>query len=60
MKTISKLDKLLLLLGLLIVIGIFTLAVVLFFKGGVCAMNPCNYIEANNISCYNPYNFVYP
>jgi|AntAceMinimDraft_18_1070375.scaffolds.fasta_scaffold19801_9 hypothetical protein len=60
MKTISKLDKLLLLMGLLIVIGIFTLAVVLYFKGGFCAMNPCEYIKANNISCYNPYNLQFP
>ena len=55
MKTISKLDKLMLLMGLLIVIGIFTLAVVIYFKGGLCAFNPCEYIKANNISCYNPY-----
>ena len=61
MREISKLDKLLLLLGLLIVIGLFTLAFVIYFKGGMCAVDPCGYTQLNNISCYtqqiitNPY-----
>ena len=40
MKSFSKLDKLMLLMGLLIVIGIFVHAFVLYFKGGICAVNP--------------------
>ncbi len=55
MRTIKKFDKLLLLLGFLLVIAIFVLAIVLYFKGGNCAVDPCEYIQLNNISCYNPY-----
>jgi len=40
MRTIKKLDKLLLLLGFLLVLAIFVLAVVLYFKGGYCAVDP--------------------
>jgi len=55
MKKINKFDKLLLLLGLLVVIAIFVLALVVYSKGGSCAVNPCEYIKSNNISCYNPF-----
>jgi hypothetical protein len=55
MKEISKLDKFLLVLSFLIVVGIFTLAFVMYFKGGQCVINPCEYAVNNNISCYNPY-----
>lgn len=54
MKEISILDKLLLILAFLIVVGIFTLALVIYFKGGQCVINPCEYAINNNISCYNP------
>jgi hypothetical protein len=54
MRKITKFDKLLILLGFLTVIGLFTLAFVINFKGGQCAINPCKYIQANNISCF-PY-----
>ena len=57
MKTITKFDKLMLLMGLLIVIGIFVLAFVIYFKGGSCAIDPCEYAKLNNITCYNPYSF---
>jgi len=55
MKKISKFDKLLLLLGLLIVIGIFALTFVIYLRGGQCVINPCEYIKSNNISCYTTY-----
>jgi len=55
MRIIKKFDKLLLLLGFLLVIAIFALAIVLYFKGGICAFDPCEYIQLNNFSCYNPY-----
>lgn len=54
MREITKLDKILILLGFLIVIGIFALALVIYFKGGACVLNPCQYAQAHNISCYNP------
>ncbi len=40
MRIIKKFDKLLLLLGFLLVIAIFALAIVLYFKGGLCAVTP--------------------
>ena len=52
MKTLQKFDKILLVLGFLIVIGLFILAFVLSFKGGLCAVDPCGYTQLNNISCY--------
>jgi len=52
MKELSKLDKIIIILGFLIVLGIFTLAFVMAFKGGDCVYNPCNYINSNNISCF--------
>lgn len=55
MKEISTLDKFLLILGFLIVVGIFTLALVIYFKGEQCVINPCEYAVKNNISCYNPF-----
>jgi hypothetical protein len=51
MKILTKLDKWLLLLGFLIVLGLFTLAFVMAFKGGTCSLNPCAYALKNNISC---------
>jgi len=60
MKIINKFDKLLLVLGFLIVIGLFALAFVIYLKGGSCAMDPCKYIKLNNISCYNPYTLIIP
>ena len=53
MREISKIDKLLLFLGFAIVIGLFTLAFVIYFKSGQCVLNPCAYAQANNISCFN-------
>lgn len=43
MREISRFEKLLLLMGFLLVIAIFLLAFVLMFKGGVCALNPVEY-----------------
>ncbi len=57
MRELTKLDKILIILGFLIVLGIFALAFVLAFKGGTCALNPCNYINSNNISCFQPIGF---
>lgn len=54
MKTFSKFDKLLLILGFLIVIAIFTLAFVLLYKGGMCAVNPIKYAIEHNITIPNP------
>ena len=56
----NKIDKLLLLLGFLIVIGLFTLAFVIFYQSGNCVIHPCEYIRLNNISCYNPYTISFP
>ena len=53
MRQITKLDKLLLFLGFLIVIAIFTLAFVISFKGGQCVVDPCSYAQLKNISCFN-------
>jgi len=50
MRTIKKLDKLLLLLGFLLVLAIFVLAVVLYFKGGYCAVDPISYAIQNNLT----------
>jgi hypothetical protein len=52
MKELTKLDKILLILGFLIVIAIFTLAFVMYFKGGTCLANPCKYAISKNISCF--------
>lgn len=54
MKEISRLDKILLVLGFLIVLGIFTLAFVMYFKGGLCVMNPIQYAMNHNITIYPP------
>ncbi len=53
MRKINKFDILLLVLGFLIVIGIFALAFVIYFKSGQCAIDPCNYALENNITCCN-------
>jgi len=53
MRTITKFDKLLLILGFVLVIAIFTLAFIIYFKGGQCALNPCAYAQSRNISCIN-------
>ena len=50
MRTIKNLDKLLLLLGFLIVIAIFTLAVVIYFKDGICVIDPIAYAINNNLT----------
>lgn len=55
MREITLLDKLLLTLGFLIVLGIFTLAFVLYFKGGICALDPIQYAINHNLTTYNPY-----
>ena len=57
MRTIQKFDKWLLLLGFLIVAGIFTLAFVLYFKGGLCATDPIAYAINNNITIPIPQGF---
>jgi len=50
MKNINKFDKWLLLLGFLIVIGLFALAFVIFFKGGVCLADPIKYAISHNLT----------
>ena len=50
MRTIKNLDKLLLILGFLIVIAIFTLAIVIYFKGGICVLDPIAYAINNNLT----------
>jgi len=50
MRILEKFDKWLLLLGFLIVIGLFALAIVLYFKGGFCVADPLQYMINNNIS----------
>ena len=50
MRIIKKFDKLLLLLGFLLVIAIFALAIVLYFKGGLCAVDPIKYAIENNLT----------
>ncbi len=57
MRTLQKFDKLLLVLGFLIVIGIFTLSSVLYFKGGLCAIDPIAYAINNNITIPLPQGF---
>ncbi len=54
MKKLSIFDKLLMLGVFLIVVGLFTLAFVIKVKGGQCAINPCAYASAKNISCFVP------
>lgn len=56
MITLRTFDKLLLVLGFLIVIGLFTLAYVIFQDGGQCVLDPLNYAINKNITI-NPYNF---
>ena len=53
MREINKLDKILLFLGFLIVIGLFTLAFVVYQSGGQCVLNPYEYILANNLTNLN-------
>lgn len=55
MKEITKFDKIILVLGFLIVIALFTLAYVVAFKGGQCVADPIAYIYSNNITI--PYNY---
>lgn len=50
MKILSIFDKLLLILGFLIVIGIFVLAYVINFKGGICVLDPLSYAIENNLT----------
>ena len=50
MITLRSFDKWLLLLGFLIVLGIFTLAYVMFDKGGQCALDPIKYMIENNLT----------
>lgn len=38
---------------ILIVIGIFTLAFVVYQDGGQCVLDPCAYAISKNISCFN-------
>ncbi len=51
----NKFDILLLVLGFLIVVGIFTLAFVIYFKGGNCVVDPIKYMVENNITI--PYKY---
>ena len=53
MKELTKIDKLLLFLGFSIVIGLFTLAFVVYQSGGECVLDPIKYAIENNIT--NPY-----
>ncbi len=46
----NKFDKLLLVLGFLIVVGIFTLAYILYVEGGLCAINPIEYAISKNLT----------
>ncbi|KKM60362.1 hypothetical protein LCGC14_1542550 [marine sediment metagenome] len=49
----NKFDNLLLFLGFATVIGLFTLAFVVYQSGGQCLLNPINYAIENNLT--NPY-----
>jgi len=51
MRTINKIDVIVIILGFLLVIAIFTLAYVLSGDNEQCALNPCNYAMSKNISC---------
>ena len=51
----NKFDRLLLVLGFLIVVGIFTLAFVIYFKSGNCVVDPIKYMVENNITI--PYKY---
>jgi len=51
MRTINKIDIVVMILGFLLVIAIFTLAYVLSGDNEQCALNPCNYAMSKNISC---------
>ena len=51
MRILTKLDKIILTLGFLIVLGLFSIACVLYFKSGTCVLNPCTYALNHNISC---------
>ena len=53
---IKKFDNLLLFLGFAIVIGLFTLAFVVYQSGGECLLNPIKYAIENNLTT-NPYLF---
>lgn len=59
MKVLSWLDKALLILGFLIVVSIFTLAYVMYAKGGLCVYDPIQYALNNNITI-SPNFQVYP
>lgn len=54
MRQISKLDKILLALGFLIMIGIYVLAFVVYSEGGQCVINPIDYAISKNITIVNP------
>lgn len=57
MRTLQKFDKWLLLLGFLIVVGMFTLTFVIYFKGGQCVLDPIKYAINNNITIPIPQGF---
>ena len=58
MRTLQKFDKWLLVLGFLIVIAIFTLTFVIYFKGGLCVTDPIAYAINNNITIPFPQGFL--
>lgn len=57
---LKKFDKILLVLGILIVIGLFTLSYVLLVKGGQCAVDPIKYALENNLTNPNIYPYFVP
>ena len=60
MRTLQKFDKLLLVLGFLIVVGMFTLAFVMYFRGGLCVTDPIRYMIDNNITIPLPQGIQFP
>jgi len=50
MRKLTLIDKLLLTLGFLLVIAIFTLVFVILSKSGQCVIDPLKYIQVNNIT----------
>ncbi len=59
MRTITTFDKIMMCLGFLIVIAIFSLAFVLSGENKTCALNPCNYADQKNISCSNNQEWIF-
>lgn len=47
MREISWFDKVLMVLGFLLVAGIFSLAFVMHSKGGQCVYDPCGFLDKN-------------